>query len=527
MLFEYLKHTNLLESSKIDETIDSLSIKITPDAPMNSFVLKLFDELKTISSRDTFELFFDVSGNHIKISDCCASSLTIIKDHINEYADETDYELDLQIRKHLVERTLSIYFLSEFSRYLEQENPYNFLHSLSVHFDSRLNFEVFSSLNKFGSNTIIFYEAFGDNKPISQNEENGGRNDKLDLLFENSSVTNLSLKLIPSDFYLLKQSVDEGINSFFQKQCSILSLIFISNSSVLSSDGLLSYKISGYKTISSESLDLQNLADKYKLLYKIYSWAFEGGNSSDKIGLVRNVLSIHLDESGNVKFDDEVWEVIQSNYQIYLKKNIQSYLEIKNKIGEFIIESTTKTYAMADELLDSLKNNVFIFLTFILTVVVVNGLKDNGSISVFSNAYLAIVIILALVSTLWLFMINREISSRFDNATETIKKILKLNYNKVIMESEINECVDPVIKENRIYLRRQLRRYSIWWICILVIFVLSFLIANRVFLPADNIFKISKPLPENICQSPDGANQKKLQEKLNKSMQPTVNATVD
>ena len=70
-----------------------------------------------------------------------------------------------------------------------------------------------------------------------------------------------------------------------------------------------------------------------ELLYKLMSWSFEGGSCADKIGLLRNILSIHLDGSGNIKFDNEVWDTVRSNYQIYLKGNIQDYLDVKNKIG--------------------------------------------------------------------------------------------------------------------------------------------------------------------------------------------------
>ena len=80
-------------------------------------------------------------------------------------------------------------------------------------------------------------------------------------------------------------------------------------------------------------------------------------------------------------------------------------------------------------------------------------------------------------------MTKNELINRYDNASNTIKEILTLNYNKIIMEAEIDECVDPVIKKNKDYLNKQISRYSRWWIGILVAFVLSFVIANQVFAP--------------------------------------------
>ncbi|MCU8059117.1 hypothetical protein L5L78_23295 [Shewanella sp. SM34] len=151
-------------------------------------------------------------------------------------------------------------------------------------------------------------------------------------------------------------------------------------------------------------------------------------------------------------------------------------MDVKNKIGEIIIESTTKTYAIADDLLDVFKNNVFVILTFILTVVVVNGVKDNGSENIFSGVYLAIVIILCLVSSMWLVMTAHEAKKRFEAASRTIKDILNLNYKKIIMDSEIDDSVDPVLKSNKDYLDIQIKRYVRWWMATASIVVISFVI---------------------------------------------------
>lgn len=485
MLFEYFNYKGLIPTSDIQETFDTLSLSTTLSVPMSEFIPKLFDELKTLSSRDDFELFFDVCGNHIKILDCSADSLRKLQGHIADNSDESEYEIELKIRKNQIESTFSIYFLDKFSEYLEEESLLNLIRTISEHFSHNLKFEVFSTIDSFGSDSIKFFQA----QEFSQT--NGtfselNRADKLELLSENSSTSNININVLPSDFYLLYNSSYHKINEFFHKACATLSLIFISNSSELKNTDLLSYKINGYKTVTCDGVTVTSLSEIYKLLFKIYAWAYEGGNSSDKIGLVRNVLSIHLDSNGNIKFDIKAWEAIKSNYQIYLKGNIQSYLEVKNKIGEFVIESTSKTYVMADEILDSLKNNILILLTFLLSAVVVDGFKDNGQIIIFSNRYLAIVIILTLISSLWLLMTKNELVNRFDSASDTIKEILRLNYNKILMESEIDECVDPVIIKNKNYLNNQIKRYSFWWATILTVFMFSFVVANMYFSETEN-----------------------------------------
>lgn len=498
MLYYFLKCNQHLAHAEIKETIDTLNVKfssvskVTPD-----FIIKLVDELKTISQRDRFELFLVVSGNDERITNTSKQSLDMLLKHINDNDLFDEFEIELTIRKEIAASTLSIYFIDNFFDGLISNSPENVLISLSRNIDDHISFEVFSTIREFYSSGMSFFPA---GLPANKNcfTLRKKRQSQLEMSRDNCGALAQNINLLPSDFYLEEESEIEEINDFFHKLSSVLSLSFLSNSLAFVANDHISYKMNGYKTVFCDSFYINELAKYGKLLYKIYAWVYEGGNSVDKLGLVRNVLSIHLDSNGLIRFDNEAWEAIQSNYQVYLKDNIQSYLEIKNKIGEFIIDATTKTYSMADELLESLKNNVLVLLTFILTVVLVNGLKDNGSATVFSNSYLLVVIILSLVSAFWLVMSRAETMNRFDSTTETIKYILKLNYDKIIMEGEINSIVDPVISKNRDYLESQLSRYTYWWSGLLILFVLTFGIANRItvwsessIMSVDHIIKLT------------------------------------
>ncbi|WP_448549760.1 hypothetical protein [Thalassotalea fusca] len=480
MLAEFFKTNSNVSSVEINETLDNLTIKGKPDCQISDFTFKLFDELKTISGRDKFELFLDICGNHVSVSNTSRQSYDLLSEHINDNDDEDTFDIDLKITKSKNDSEISIYFLERFAKYLSKEKPLNLITTFSKKLENKIVFEVFSTINAFYSNGILFYQS--GHYPDSFKELlPKKRQANLQMFHENSALGNIDLKVLPSDFYLLVDSDIGEINSLFDKISGALSLIFIANFSEFNADNSLSYKINGYKTIYCEGNTLDKLSSANDLLHKIYAWTYEGGNSVDKLGLVRNVLSIHLNEDGNIKFDNEAWEAIRSNYQVYLKDNLQSYLEVKNKIGEFIIDATAKTYNMADDLLESLKNNVLVLLTFLLTVVLVNGLKDNGYQTVFSDGYFAIVLILSLISALWLTMSYKETIKRFESASSTIKDILILNYDKIIMESEINDIVDPVITKNKVYLTGQLKRYASWWVGLLVCLILSFGIANKVF----------------------------------------------
>jgi len=480
MLYDFFSVNDLLPSSKIKETFNELYIKVNLTHSKERYVTKLFDELKTLSVRDSFEMFLDISGDDIKISNTSSDSLRLITDLLANNKEENEYEIVLDIKKVINEHTVSIYFIEIFAKYLNNSPLKDIFVTLSTIHNGKLLFEVFSTIVPFYSSGMHFYQS---GQPIEQPNflSQKKRLAILEMFSENSNLTDVNLQVLPSDFNLVTDPESQEIDSFFKKACGTLSIIFMANTSGFKSKEELAYKISGFKTIACESVGLFDIRSNSELLYKLMSWSFEGGSCADKISLLRNILSIHLDDCGNIKFDNEVWDTVRSNYQIYLKGNIQDYLNVKNKIGEIIIESTNKTHAIADDLLNVFKNNVFVILTFILSVVVVNGFKSNGTENIFSAVYLAIVIILSLVSSIWLAMTAYEARNRFNAASETIKEILNLNYSKIIMDSEIDDSVDPVIESNRAYLNDQITRYSKWWIAIASTFIISFCIAFFIF----------------------------------------------
>ncbi len=475
MLYDFFKLHNFSDVVII-ETIDNVNIKIEKDDLDEQYILNLYDLVNKISDRDSFEFSLEINGNSIRNATYVKKD---IKAHIIEHKEDEEhhYELELKITKTLQNSIISIYFLDYFVSFCEDSNLFDFIGLISGKIDNYLQFEVFQEIEQFRTESILFNSY---NNLNSTNVHEVKRDNKLKLFKENSHIQNINIDLLPSDFFLIKKSENSKLNDLFNKITSLLSLAFIVNTFNVKS-GNISFKINGYKTIVENNLDIDALIKKNELLYKIFNWAYEGGNSSDKVGLVRNVLSLHIDSNGHIIFDDEVWDAIESNYKIYLNGNIQSYLEVKNKIGEFIVELSSKTYKMADEILDTFKNNILVLITFLLTVVLVNGFKNNGIDNIFSNTYLYIVFLLSVITSLWFMAIKKELLNRFDSSTSNIKKILILNYKKVIMEAEINDTIQPIIDDNKIYLKNQIKRYQNWWYGIITVFLLLFIIGNYIF----------------------------------------------
>lgn len=467
--------------SELTESFIDVRLKLRPSsAEIKATSFQCFEYLKSLSPRDSFELFIDLDGEIESISDCHLASKNSLETFFSNHLTIDESEIELVIKKSVVDSTLSVYFFDNFFSYLSNEPLVNVFRSFSKNIFEQLIFEVFSNINEFGSNTIRFFESGSDQSILVAND-NKQRLDILQSLKENGIIWNEDLKLIPSDFELIKETSDVEVTAFFKKASAILSLAFLSNNAELTVTNEFTYRINGYKSISSTLNPLSTIQEKSKILLRIYNWVYAGGNNADKLGLARNVFSIHLDIKGNIEIEEEVWSAIQSNYQIYLKANIQSYLEVKNKIGELLVDSIAKTDLIVEGLLDTLKQNIAVLITFVLTVVIINGVKDTNAQTVFSTPYLYIVSILLVVSNYWMKWISKDVISRLNNSTNSISEILVNNYNKILLQDEIEELIEHVKVKQRDFILEKTKTYNTILKAFVIFIFIAFLLGNLGF----------------------------------------------
>ena len=61
-------------------------------------------------------------------------------------------------------------------------------------------------------------------------------------------------------------------------------------------------------------------------IVKIYNWIYEGGNTTDKAIIARNIISLHCKYSSILNLDGKTFSSIQSNFNLYQKDNVDRYL---------------------------------------------------------------------------------------------------------------------------------------------------------------------------------------------------------
>ena len=98
----------------------------------------------------------------------------------------------------------------------------------------------------------------------------------------------------------------------------------------------------------------------YDEFYKIYRWIFQDSNEYDKIELTRHVISIHCKYSDILNIDEKTFLSIKSNYNIYLKENVDKYIELKNLVKPPVARKEDKYQQIGTKWTDEEDNKLVI-----------------------------------------------------------------------------------------------------------------------------------------------------------------------
>lgn len=475
MISVYLNHErSTAKNIEISESLSRFSLKIEPQTHSWRFIETFLYELKNISPRDTFELTLEIDGHCKNISDCCRADFAIIEEHYNEnQEDSSQIVVCLLIRKNIIEQELSIYSLHDFTRTFCELDLLEKISAISSKFNDRLHLKVFEMIEEFGSNTIIFSQHT-NKSPLLSPLQKTDREKKISLFKENTTFIRLQYTFTPDDFNAtVKNSTPQDLKDFFTKAKSLYSLACISNTTEITDDKKIRFKFNGYKTFTTPDSLPDEINENADIAYKIYDWAYAEGRCGDKLGLVRNILTLNT-QKNHIDLTQSTWHTIQSNYEIYLKDNISQYLELKNKLLEFITDFNKRTLEITDSFTNSFQSSTIGFITFIVTVVAVNGLKDAGTEKIFSIEYLLISLLICAISTIWMLISRSDTKSRINYLSTQTKEAVATTYKNILSEHEINETIDPTISSIKSYTSDRIFKFTGLWITSTILFIALF-----------------------------------------------------
>ncbi|MBT7039955.1 MAG: hypothetical protein HN921_08925 [Bacteroidetes bacterium] len=228
-----------------------------------------------------------------------------------------------------------------------------------------------------------------------------------------------SIKLIPEDFTFNNNYETDELLKLFNKIQTILSIISLYDITSLNKSKF-SATLSGQKKLKTE-IDFDDLLCNQDF-FKIYNWVYRSGDIEEKIGLARNIISIHYIDN-IFKIADNTFVSLKSNYKLYLKSNTKNYLEMKSQIEDHLWNTNRQMDSIKKEFSKNLFASLIGVLTFFITVILTGALTANKPV-VFTEQVLLLSWIF--VSIFFLILVFKSIEEFF-----SIKK-LKAEYENMI-----------------------------------------------------------------------------------------------
>jgi len=395
------------------------------DIPSN-----LHELIDSFPKRDLVKIELD-NGDLTSFDNNGSFSSNVEFESIEAYLDNIDptdeFKIIVTIEKGIDDYKFSIYNFESFLSNLSSKSSLEILSIFSeiLKDKTHLIFELYDSDFFIYTRSLIFKAA--DASEITPTESN--RLEKIKSCKENSNFKNSNIDLIPDDFHFLANYGNNPFCSMFQKFKCMLSLVYISNSSSIDNN-----------EFSVQIFDQRLHEDKYQLdkdaiendeLFKIYDWVYTDGNPTDKVIIARNVMSLHCKYSKIKDIDAKTFDSIKSNFSIYQRKDVEKYIDLKNKLTDYIIEESNKVSNTVLDLFGRLKNNVFIFLTYFLTLFLTNSIFDPSSETVFTQDAIFLTQIALLISFAYLIVSWVEVKykvSEIERGYESLKK----NYDNLL-----------------------------------------------------------------------------------------------
>ncbi|EKN3469703.1 hypothetical protein OZ827_004050 [Yersinia enterocolitica] len=439
--------------------------------------LARFEHINTIALRHDLE--YDMM---IKLEDSASiefdqsSDFNSIIRQINEqlpfYDEDLNNTLTIKIFKRKSHEINNITHIFDLRSYLKLWDDVSFLELLlflnSFNNDKKVLFKSWEFISDFNTSQYYFtsdLERSLSSLDIDERKKIFERRNK-SCHFTNAST----FKFNPDDFFFLNDIIHSSIKNKFKYLLVVFTIIYLSDYSeiITNNDNSLSleYKMKGYRLINN----ITNLKDidvsTSDELHSIYQWVYNQGNFVDKVGLARNIISIHMAGSDITSLTQGTLTSIESGYDIYLKENVKQYIEIKNKISELLIAQTDKASDITKNMFSTLKTSFWSIITFFITVILVKlvSVKDSSS-GIISGEIFIITLVFITFSFVYLIITNNEVGEEKKRLFDRYNTI-KSRYKDLLNEDDLNKVIDTstLQKNDGRYIDKRRKTYKWTWI---------------------------------------------------------------
>ena len=425
--------------------------------------IRSFCEL--VPSRDTLTLTFKNDSEDIV---CITNQQTQEPDFsalISGLSPEDNIDIKIQIDKSVSDGKFSIYNFVSFSEDLIQRPILEVLNWFSEQLrgEKSLKFEVYDYDISFSTRTIAFESC-----KTATFKPKIDRNQRLSSCRDTAYFYNMNtFEVIPDDFIIEGvMRAGDCLRPLFGKLATILSIAYVATSASISHK-VINVQISGQR-IASYELPVDDIREDEKW-QNIYTWIFTEGNPTDKALIAHNVISLHCKFEALLNLDGTVFEAIKTNYNLYLRNNVNQYLDMKRDIAKFIQNVVAQVGDYAVAILGKFKTNLIAIFGFLFTVVLTKIGGTQKWDEIFTRHTIYLIELFVVGSLIYLVLCFFEIRFKLKKTKQGYFE-LKNNYRDVLSEAELKEAFnnDKLLHDTEQSAAKGMIGWSIAWGTVLV-----------------------------------------------------------
>ncbi|OPX44405.1 hypothetical protein CLHUN_17040 [Ruminiclostridium hungatei] len=369
----------------------------------------------------------------------------------------------------------SIYCINKFNEWLLSKSHKEVMQIFSGMFKSgeeNIRFICYDFDGLLATNTISFSKP--DSETAYYNDVN-----RHDIISNSRRICNFynhsQYDIIPDDFNVVVSSnVNSNILRLFRDIKIFLSLIYISDIADFDGDNI-NITIKGYKTIDYKiPLSTYTFKENQNVLYETYKWLYNGGNVHDKSQLARNIMTLHCKYSSILELDEKTFASINANYGLYLKENVNNYLNVKKDITAFVQSNIQEVTKAISSFSSDFKKNFFAFFSYFVTLMVSSSFAKLRLKDIFTPEITTITSCILAGSIIYWLISLYEIISKYRMMNKSTDS-LKDSYNDILDTIEVQTIIekDKSLKPNKDRFRNNLILISFFWLGMVVALFLA------------------------------------------------------
>lgn len=424
-----------------EETNNDVISKFETDT-FKADLQKLTETLNKIHLRDNFEI--EIFYKHTETPSRLANRsddqkfIESLEDNTQDIEDGEKSIIKVKIYKNTTRGRRSIYSIPDIISYWNKGSPYETLKKIQDLGSSCTELESADILEPTYTSLFSFF-------PISIYDDSEKTKAKhSQILQQREKHINYThgheLKIVPEDLKLTNNHNKE-LSDFFRPALALVSLIHIADHTKIDSDFRIEIRLNGYKSISKKITSFSDISkENTEEIFDIYSWVYSESKISDKIGLARNLISIHIRKGDITNIQPGCLSSLHSNYQIYLKENLKQYIDTKSKITDAIQKSSDKASDMVKQVGTYFRASIFSIYSFFLTIFLLRTINKNSIEPYISNSlYIIFIFFLAISISILLYAQSefKQERARFIKNYDALKN----RYTDLIAEPDLKRIL--------------------------------------------------------------------------------------